>query len=121
MGRSRRPRAPRALSGHELLRDFADGRFEAGLPRDERPLIGGREPLSESSERLVQIAALASVGAPMVLWVDQLADESATEVDLDGVAEVLLAIAPIVGSSRIAAAAEGALAAARLVEDDETS
>lgn len=121
MSRSRQPRHPTARSGDSFLREFADGQLEATLAEgDDRPLVGARGRLSDDAERLVQIAALASVDAPLVLWVAHLAADEAAEIDLDDVASVLLAIAPIVGGSRIVAAAERSLAAARLVEDSES-
>jgi len=121
MSRSRRPRLATTRSGLELLRDFADGQLEASVAEgDDRPLIGDRVRLSESSQRLVRIAALSAVNAPTVLWVTQLGDDPAG-VDLDDVAEVLLEIAPIIGGPRLVSAAEQALAAARYAEDVETT
>jgi alkylhydroperoxidase/carboxymuconolactone decarboxylase family protein YurZ len=108
------------VSGHALLQDFADGHLQASLAEgDDRPLIGERSRLPPESERLVRIASLAAVDAPLMLWVAHLADDDAAEIDLDEVAEVLLMVAPIIGGPRIVGAAECALAAARLLEDEE--
>ena len=121
MSRSRRTGLPPNRSGLELLRDFADGDLPAGIGREgDRTARGERDRFPEASQRLLRIAALSSVGAPTVLWIAHLA-EDVDGIDLDEVAAVLLEIAPIIGGSRIVAAAEYALAAARLVEEEESS
>jgi hypothetical protein len=120
MSRSRRTHLPPDRSAQELLRDFAGGELPTGVaPVGDRPPPGDGGRLSEASLRLLRIAALASVEAPTVLWVAHL-DDDTEGIDLDDVAAVLLEIAPIIGGSRIVSAANHALAAARLVEEDES-
>ncbi len=54
---------------------------------------------------LVRIAALASVGAPPTSYLANLGPAADVDIDADQVTGVLTAIAPIIGTARVAAAA----------------
>jgi|ERR1700756_1749763 4-carboxymuconolactone decarboxylase len=60
---------------------------------------------------LVRIAALVAVGAPPVSYLANLGVAADVDIDDDQVRGVLTAIAPIVGTARIAAAAGGIIKA----------
>jgi len=82
--------------------------------------------LDAESLMLVRIAALVAVDAPPVSYLLNLAAGSEVGIDADRVRGVLAAIAPIVGTPRVASATgkiaealEVAIEVAELDEDDE--
>jgi len=72
--------------------------------------------LDEVSFGLAEIVALAAVDAPPASWFVHLETHEGM-LDLEKVAGALLAIAPIVGTPRVVAAAANILAATELAED----
>jgi alkylhydroperoxidase/carboxymuconolactone decarboxylase family protein YurZ len=63
-----------------------------------------RSGLDEETFMLVRIAALASSGAPPASYLVNLGAASELGLDLEQVQGVLIAIAPVVGSARVAGA-----------------
>jgi alkylhydroperoxidase/carboxymuconolactone decarboxylase family protein YurZ len=82
-----------------------------------------RSGLDEETFMLVRIAALASSGAPPASYLVNLGVGSELGLSLEQVQGVLIAIAPVVGSARVAAAGSSILRALGLatavVEDME--
>jgi hypothetical protein len=117
MARARRLRARPPGSGDELLRAFADGRFDAAVGDEGgEPVIDTSGRITRESLRLAQIAALAAIDAPPMSWLAHF-DQDPDALDPDEIANVLSAIAPIIGIPRVVSAAESALAATRYAED----
>lgn len=118
MSRARRLRARPPRSGDELLREFADGRFDEAAVGDDasRVVFDPSGRITRDALRFAQIAALAAVGAPPMSWLAQL-EQGSTAIDADEIAAVLAVVAPIIGEPRVVAAAETALAATRFAEN----
>ena len=66
--------------------------------------IPERSGLDDETFMLVRIAALASTGAPPASYLVNLGVASDLGVDVERVQGVLIAIAPVVGSARVASA-----------------
>jgi hypothetical protein len=80
--------------------------------------------LDEQGIMLARIAALVAMDAPPISYALNLGVAGQVDVDVEQVRGVLAAIAPIVGTARIAAAMGNivrALSLAELAEDDETA
>jgi alkylhydroperoxidase/carboxymuconolactone decarboxylase family protein YurZ len=82
--------------------------------------------LDDETLVLVRIAALVAVGAPPVSYLLNLEAAAGAGVDADRVTGVLTAIAPVVGTARVAEATSSIVAAlaveievAELADDDE--
>ena len=65
----------------------------------------GRSNLDEKTLMLVRLAALASVDAPPVSYVVNLDVGAEAGVEVEDIQEVLIGIAPVVGTARVASAA----------------
>ena len=83
--------------------------------------VAERSGLDDETFMLVRIAALASTGAPPASYLVNLGVASDLGVDVERVQGVLIAIAPVVGSARVASAGSSiaqALGLATAVADE---
>ena len=83
--------------------------------------VAARSGLDDETFMLVRIAALASTGAPPASYLVNLGVASDLGVDVERVQGVLIAIAPVVGSARVASAGSSiaqALGLATAVADE---
>jgi hypothetical protein len=103
-----------SAAGDRLLRDLADGDISVIAPLIGR--VRAVAGLDTASFELVEIVALTAVDAPPASWFAHLDAHDGT-LELEKVAGALLAIAPIVGTPRVVAAAANILAATELAED----
>ena len=89
-----------------FLEDLAEGNLEA-LSFLVAVNVASMEESGLDAETLmlVRMAVLAAIDAPSISWVANLGVAAETEVTLDQVRGVLVAIAPLVGTARVMSAA----------------
>jgi 4-carboxymuconolactone decarboxylase len=97
-----------------MLRDLADGDVTVIAPLIGR--VRAVAGLDDATFQLAEIIALTAVDAPPASWFAHLEGHEGA-LELERVAGALLAIAPIVGTPRLVAAAANILAATELAED----
>lgn len=81
----------------ETVLDFLTDMTVASMERTE---------LDQKTLMLVRLAALASVDAPPISYVVNLGVGGQTGIEAEDVQQVLIGIAPVVGTARIASAAD---------------
>lgn len=95
-----------AENGDAFLRDLAEGNLEALEFLVAMNVASMAESgLDPDTLMLVRMAVLAAIDAPAISWVANLGAAGETEITLDQVRGVLVAIAPLVGSPRVMSAA----------------
>jgi hypothetical protein len=100
--------AQSGLNAEDTLRGFLEGEprvFDQVLQMNVDTLERSR--LDEKSFVMCRIAALAAMDAPPLSWgaTARLAKVLGVSVDVETVRDVLVAIAPVIGSARVTAAA----------------
>src|SRR3954447_21865349 len=113
----------RGRSREELLQDLADGDLAAighdTQDRERAIQISGLDP---ETFQLAEIIALVAMDAQPASWYLHLGGPDAN-LDLEKIVGALIAVAPIVGSSRVISAAANIVGARDFVDelDDETT
>jgi len=89
-----------------MLQELAEGRLEA-LEFLTAVNIASMEASGLDAETLmlVRIAALAAIDAPVTSWLTNLGVASETDLTVDQVRGVLVAVAPLIGTARVISAA----------------
>lgn len=93
-------------SNEAILGEIAEGRLEA-LEFLATLNIASMEAsgLDPDTLMLVRIAALAAVDAPAASWLTNLGIASETNLTVDQVRGVLVAVAPLIGTAKVVSAA----------------
>ena len=102
----------------DRIRAVAKGDFESvGVVPDLQNGAVGGSGLDAETCQLVQIAALVAIDGPHVSWLRHLEAADEQEIELEKIFGTLLAVAPVVGSAKIAAACAKIVRAAALGEE----
>ena len=106
---------PTEETGVATRRTDTEERLCALALGDLRPLELPTE-LDAETYRLAQIAALVALDGPLISWVAQLDAADEAQLDIEEVLGTLVAVAPIVGTLRVVAAARKIVRATGLAD-----